>query len=94
MKAAIGNKHQAVIKMVKKLDHDLMIRNLPDKFTESTTLSSICIDQLSKSITLNNCLELLEFADLHQVDEFVYLKDLEDLEKLYFKIIENYFLKN
>lgn len=69
MKAAIGNKHQAIIKMVKKLDHDLMIRNLPDKFTESTTLSSICIDQLSKSITLNNCLELLEFADLHQVDE-------------------------
>ena len=31
---------------------------------------------------------------LHQIDEFVYLKDLEDLEKLYFKIIENYFLKN
>ena len=31
---------------------------------------------------------------LHQIDEFVYLKDLEDLEKLYFKIIENYFLQN
>jgi len=31
---------------------------------------------------------------LHQIDEFVYLKDLEDLEKIYFKIIENYFFKN
>ena len=31
---------------------------------------------------------------LHQIDEFVYLKDLEDLEKLYLKILENYFFKN
>ena len=31
---------------------------------------------------------------LHQIDEFVYLKDLEDLEKIYLKILENYFIKN
>ena len=31
---------------------------------------------------------------LHQIDEFVYLKDLEDLEKIYLQIIENYFRKN
>ena len=31
---------------------------------------------------------------LHQIDEFVYLKDLEDLEKIYLKILENYILKN
>ena len=31
---------------------------------------------------------------LHQIDEYVYLKDLEDLEKIYLQFIENYFLKN
>ena len=31
---------------------------------------------------------------LHQIDEFVYIKDLEDLEKIYLKILENYFIKN
>ena len=69
MKAAIGNKHQAIIKMVKKLDHDIMIRAIPEKFSESTDLSNLCVDELSKSITLDNCIELLEFADLYQVDE-------------------------
>ena len=69
MKAAIGNKHQAIIKMVKKLDHDLMIRAIPDKFNESTSLSSLCLDKVLKSISLANCIELLEFADLYQIDE-------------------------
>ena len=31
---------------------------------------------------------------LHQIDEFVFLKDLEELEKIYLKILENYFVKN
>jgi len=31
---------------------------------------------------------------LHQVDEFVYLSDIEDLKKIYFRIIENFFKKN
>ena len=70
MNAAIGDKHQAIIKIVKKLDHDLMIRAIPDKgFCESTTLSSICIDSLSKSITLDNCIKLLVFADFYIIDE-------------------------
>jgi hypothetical protein len=30
MKAAIGNKHQTIIKIVKRLDHDLMIRPLEE----------------------------------------------------------------
>ena len=30
LKAAIGNKHQAIIKIVKKLDQDLMTRNIAD----------------------------------------------------------------
>jgi hypothetical protein len=34
MKAAIGNKHQAIIKIVKRLDQDLMIRSMPTNFTE------------------------------------------------------------
>jgi hypothetical protein len=29
MKAAIGNKHQSIIKMVKTLDEELMIRVIP-----------------------------------------------------------------
>ena len=31
---------------------------------------------------------------LHQVDEFVYLSDIKELTKIYFRIIENYFKKN
>ena len=31
---------------------------------------------------------------LHQVDEFVYLSDIAELKKIYFRIIENYFEKN
>ena len=31
---------------------------------------------------------------LHQVNEFVYLSDLKDLQKIYLKILENYFSKN
>ena len=31
---------------------------------------------------------------LHQVNEFVYLNDLKDLQKIYLKILENYFSKN
>jgi hypothetical protein len=63
MKAAIGNKHQTIIKIVKKLDVDLMIRALPDRFSELIELSNTCIDNLSKSITLDNCIDILEFAD-------------------------------
>ena len=28
---------------------------------------------------------------LHQIDEYVYLQDIEQLEKIYFRLIENYF---
>ena len=31
---------------------------------------------------------------LHQVDEFVYLSEIKELTKIYFRIIENYFKKN
>ena len=31
---------------------------------------------------------------LHQVDEFVYLHDIKELTKIYFRIIENYFKKD
>jgi len=31
---------------------------------------------------------------LHKVDEFVYISDIYDLHKIYFRIIENYFNKN
>jgi succinyl-diaminopimelate desuccinylase len=31
---------------------------------------------------------------LHQVNEFVYLSDIKELHKIYFRIIENYFVKN
>ena len=69
MKAVIGNKHQAILKIVKKLDQELMIAPQPDKFTESTQLHSMCINQLSKDLTLTNCISMLEFADTHIIDE-------------------------
>jgi succinyl-diaminopimelate desuccinylase len=31
---------------------------------------------------------------LHKINEFVYLKDIEELKKIYLKIIENFFIKN
>ena len=31
---------------------------------------------------------------LHKVDEYVFLKDIEELHKIYFHILENYFIKN
>ena len=31
---------------------------------------------------------------LHKVDEFVYLSDIKELHKIYYRIIENYFVKN
>ena len=31
---------------------------------------------------------------LHKVDEFVYLSDIKELHKIYYRIIENYFIKN
>ena len=65
MKAAIGNKHQTIIKIVKRLDHDLMVRALP----EDSDLNAMMVNQLSRDITLDNCLELLEFADHHIIDE-------------------------
>ena len=68
MKAAIGNKHQAILKMVKKLDQELMISPLPNTFSDSTTLHETCIYQLSKNLTLSNCIQTLEFADLHIID--------------------------
>ena len=59
MKAAIGDKHQAIIKMVKTLDQDLMMRDLPQKFSDFVSLSDTIVSQLSQSLTLDNCMELL-----------------------------------
>ena len=69
MKAAIGNKHQAILKIVKKLDQNLMTTPLPNTFLESTQLHEMCVSQISKDITLNNCVSLLEFADTYIIDE-------------------------
>lgn len=69
MKATIGNKHQVIIKMVKKLDQERMVKALPAKFEESTTLQDLCVSQLSKTICLWNCLDLLMFADRHLCEE-------------------------
>ena len=47
---------------------------------------------------IKNYCEVVEFGirnqTLHQIDEFVYLSDLKELEQIYFHIIESYFLKN
>jgi hypothetical protein len=40
-----------------------MIRALPDRFSELIELSNICIDNISKFITLDNCIDILELAD-------------------------------
>ena len=47
---------------------------------------------------IKNYCEVIELGirnqTLHQVDEFVYLDDLNELTKIYYKILENYFLQN
>ena len=47
---------------------------------------------------IKNYCEVIELGirnqTLHQVDEFVYLDDLNELTKIYYKILENYFSKN
>ena len=47
---------------------------------------------------IKNYCEVIELGirnqTLHQVDEFVYLADLNELTKIYYKILENYFLQN
>ena len=44
---------------------------------------------------IKNYCEVVELGvrnqSLHKVDEFVYTKDIIELEKIYFKILENYF---
>jgi hypothetical protein len=65
MKAAIGNKHQAIIKIVKKLDQNLMTRNV----STEDDLSQLAVTEATNTITLDNCIDLLCFADHHIVDE-------------------------
>ena len=47
---------------------------------------------------IKNYCEVIELGirnqTLHQVDEFVYLDDLNELTKIYYNILENYFLLN
>jgi len=47
---------------------------------------------------IKNYCEVIELGirnqTLHQIDEFVYLEDLEELKKIYFQILENYFFNN
>ena len=47
---------------------------------------------------IKNYCEVIELGirnqTLHQIDEFVYLEDIEELKKIYFQILENYFFQN
>ena len=47
---------------------------------------------------IKNYCEVIELGirnqTLHQVDEFVFLDDLTELTKIYYKILENYFSKS
>ena len=47
---------------------------------------------------IKNYCEVIELGirnqTLHQIDEFVYLDDLEELTKIYYQILENYFKNN
>ena len=47
---------------------------------------------------LKNYCEVIELGirnqTLHQIDEFVYLDDLNELTKIYYQILENYFKNN
>ena len=47
---------------------------------------------------IKNYCEVIELGirnqTLHQIDEFIYLDDLDELTKIYYQILENYFKNN
>ncbi len=47
---------------------------------------------------IKNYCEVIELGirnqTLHQIDEFIYLRDLDELTKIYYQILNNYFKKN
>ena len=84
------NKEGELTEMITKAISQAMGRNeKPELATDGGT---------SDARFIKNYCEVTELGirnqTLHQIDEFVYLKDLEDLEKIYFQIIKNYFFKN
>ena len=71
MTAAMGPHHPVVVKMVKSLDCELMVRQEKERklFNEHTTLSELCLNQLSRSLNLENCLDLYQFGDMYFNEE-------------------------
>lgn len=69
MTASVSKKQLVAIKIVKQLDQDLMVRNTPSTFDESVTLADLMIKQVSDTLTLGNCIDLLYFADHYLIDE-------------------------
>lgn len=67
--ASISKKQLVAIKIVKRLDEDLMVRNTPSTFDESVTLADLMIKQVSDTVTLGNCIDLLYYADHYLIDE-------------------------
>ena len=71
MNGAMGNNHQVIVKMVKSLDCELMVRPEEQEkiFNQHTSLSELCLNKLSRSLTLENCLDLYQFGDMYFNEE-------------------------
>ncbi len=65
------------------------INDIPELATDGGTSDARFIKDYCETNELG-----IRNHSLHQIDEFVFLKDMKQLEKIYFRIIENYFINN
>ena len=74
---------------------DLISKSVSDVTGKNTKPEYATDGGTSDARYIKNYCEVVELGiknqSLHKVDEFVYTKDIIELEKIYFQILENYF---
>ena len=75
--------------MTKSISETTGMNNKPELATDGGTSDARFIKDYCEVAELG-----IRNQTLHKVDEFVYLPDIEELRKIYLRIIENYFNKN
>ena len=77
---------------------DLMTKSISDVTGKNSKPELATDGGTSDARFIKNFCEVAELGirnqTLHKVDEFVFLSDIEELKKIYLRIIENYFEKN
>mgnify|MGYP001240853266 CR=1 FL=1 len=85
----INKKGKLTKLMTKSITEVTGKNNLPEFATDGGTSDARFIKDYCEVAELG-----IRNQTLHKVDEFVYLSDIEELDKIYLKILENFFDKN